>query len=67
MRCFLILLAALAILAATTPPATAGRLMRPPKLEKMIKSPRHQKSPSPGASYNGTQESGGHKLLGLGR
>jgi hypothetical protein len=42
--------------------ATAGPLTKPPKLEKMIKSPVHKKDKAPGASYTG-QQGGGHKIF----
>jgi hypothetical protein len=59
MRRFLTLLTASAILAAVPTLATAGPLTKPPKLEKMIKSPVHKKAQAP-ESFTGPQ-GGGHK------
>lgn len=57
----------LAILANVPVSATAGSLTRPPKLDKMIKSPIHKKDKAPGASCTGQQDGSGHKLLHRGR
>ena len=59
MRYLLAFLAVFALVVSPVPVA-AGHLMKPPKLDKMLKPPKH---PQPvGASYTGEQ-SGGLKLF----
>ena len=63
MRYLVALWMVLAIFAAVPVSAPAGPLTKPPKLDKMIKSPVHKKDKAPGASYTGQQGGGGHKIL----
>jgi hypothetical protein len=63
MRYIVTLLTLLAVLAAFPVSATAGPLTKPPKLDKMIKSPIHKKDKTPDASGAGQQGGGGRKLL----
>jgi hypothetical protein len=60
MRYLVVLLTILTLLAAAPIPVAAGPLMKPPKLDKMLKPPKHPKPV--GASYTG-QQSAGLKLF----
>jgi hypothetical protein len=63
MRYVVLLLALLAVSAAVPVSATGGHRTKPPKLEKMIKSPVHKKDKTPNPSSTGQQGSGGQGLL----